>query len=116
MSFKSTYKPAYARDFVSKEEKDSLIEHRTPFEITKVRTGAGDYGKQFFLSIIVVFEGEEEPVEKTMTFSAESNVFTRDDLLEQLMAYLKDNPGESQIAYLIQQGQTKLIELEDDGE
>jgi hypothetical protein len=106
------YKSSFQNDFVGKEEKDELIENGTPFEITKVRfSDKGEYGAQFYLSVRFI-----DGTEKTMTFGADGTVFTRDDLLEQLQGYLKENPGESVIARLKQEGQTKLIEIEQDEE
>lgn len=106
------YKPNFQTDFVSGARKDELIENHEPFEITKVRySEKGEYGAQFFLSCRFT-DGSEG----TMTFGGDGTVFTRDDLLEQLQAYLKANTGESVVAYLRQEGQTKLIELEADEE
>lgn len=106
------YRSSFQNDFVKGEEKDELIENQTPFEITKVRfSDKGEYGPQFYLSVRFI-----DGTEKTMTFGADGKVFTRDDLLEQLATYLKDNPGETVIARLTQEGQTKLIEIEQDEE
>jgi hypothetical protein len=106
------YKDSFKNDFVDGDEKNQLIEDQTPFEITKVRfSDKGEFGPQFYLSVRFI-----DGTEKTMTFGADGTVFTRDDLLEQLSTYLKDNPGESVIARLHQEGQTKLIEIEQDEE
>lgn len=108
MGFK--YVSKVSRDFVSKERKNELIETGEPFEITKVRySEKGEYGAQFYLSVRFT-DGSDG----TMTWSADSGVVTRNDLLEQLGEYLSANQGESVIARLRQEGQTKLIDIEDE--
>lgn len=106
------YVSKVSRDFVDKDRKDALIENAEPFEITKVRySDKGEYGAQFYLSVRFT-DGSDG----TMTFSADSGVVTRNDLLEQLRDFLTANPGESVIARLRQEGQTKLIDIEEEGE
>lgn len=109
------YVSRVSRDFVNGERKDELIESGDPFEITKVRSSdKGEYGPQFYLSVRLG-DGTEEG---TMTFTnkspEEGGVITRNDLLEQLQDFLEANPGESVIAKLRREGQTTLIDIEDE--
>lgn len=94
-------------NFVGKERKAELIADHEAFEIVKVvKRNSKDFGEQYNLSVL--FQDESEGV---MTFSAESNVFTRDSMLEQLATYLEET-GDSQIGYLRKEGQTILIDIE----
>lgn len=114
MGFK--YVSKVSRDFVGKERKAELIETAEAFEITKVRwSDKGDYGPQFYLSVRF-----QDDTTGTMTFSAkdpeEGGVVTRNDQLQQLQEYLEANEGESVVATLRREGQTNLIDIEEDEE
>jgi hypothetical protein len=106
---KFKYEQRFKTAFVTDEQKQALIASNNPFEITKIRfSPKGTYGPQFYLSCRFI-----DGTEGTMTFSAESNVFTRDDLLDQLKTYLTENPGESVVARLREEGNTRLIDVEE---
>jgi len=111
------FKPTFKGDFVDGDAKDALIASNEPFEIEAIRIGTkGQYGSQFYLKVKFVEGSVTGMTGGTMTFPAppDSLVFTRDDLLEQAHDYLKANKGETLIARLSQDGQTKLITIEED--
>lgn len=97
-------------DFIDGNQKDALIASQEPFEITKIRhSDKGQYGPQYYLSVRLM-----DGTEGTMTFTADGSVYTRDDLLEQAMKFLKANDDESLIARLSKQDRTTIITVEDD--
>ena len=107
MGFKAKVTPS---DFVKGPEKDALIEGKVPFEILKIRFSAkGRYGPQHYLKIRKI-----DGTLGTMTFSSDGTVFSRDDLLDQAMAYLDENPDDTLVARLRHEGQTNIIDIEQD--
>lgn len=98
-------------EFIDGPEKDRLIAENEPFEIVGIRyKEKGKFGPQHYLQVRLI---NEEDL-KTMTFSSDGTVFTRDDLLDQAMEYLAENKGETLIARLSEEGNSKLITIEDD--
>jgi hypothetical protein len=104
------YNPSFSSDFMKGADKDALIASGDPFEIKAIRfSESGQYGPQYYLKVALL-SGEE----KTMSFSADGKVYTRDDLLEQAMTFLKTNKNETLIARLSKEGQTNIVTIEDD--
>lgn len=113
MAFK--YTPKFKGDFVDGDAKDALIAANEPFEIEAIRSSdKGKFGPQFYLKCKFLEGSVTGLSEGTMTFTADGTVYTRDDLLEQAMDFLKANKGETLIARLSEDGQTKLITIEED--
>lgn len=108
MTFK--YVPQFKGEFVDGDQKDALIASNEPFEISAIRfSEKGKFGPQFYLT--VKFLDETDGI---MTFTADGTVFTRDDLLDQAMQFLKANKGQTLIARLSKEGQTTLVTIEED--
>lgn len=109
------FKPTFKGEFVDGSAKDALIAANEPFEIVGIRfSPKGQYGPQFYLKCNFIEGSVTGLAEGTMTWTADGTVFTRDDLLEQAAEYLKANKGETLIARLSQEGQTKLVNIEED--
>jgi len=95
--------------FMDDDEKQRLIDEKEPFEILSIRFRAtGKYGAKFNLNVRKL-DGTIE----TMSFTADGTVPTRDDLLEQAMEFLQSNKGETLVARLSEEGQTRLISIEE---
>lgn len=94
-SFKDSYVDTGGSNWVSADEKKELIADRTPFTITKVRTGTDTYqGKEklrYFVSIAISDAPDEE---RMLGFDA-GLVPSRDRLLDSYAASL-DETGETE--------------------
>ncbi|SRR6266550_2699667 len=95
--------------FMDDDEKQRLIDEDEPFEILAIRfRPTGKFGAKFNLNVRKL-DGEIE----TMSFTADGSVPTRDDLIEQAMEFLQANKGETLVARLSENGQTRLLTIEE---
>jgi len=111
MAFKDTYTPipfdGDLPEFVGQQEKAELIASGTVFPITGVRIKeATKYGDKYYVDITL----DEEP--RTLTFGkgGEKPVTTREDLLNNLIAYFKVDTTPVPVK-LVKAGNAQLLEL-----
>lgn len=92
------------------DEKNALIESNDVFEITGIKfRPEAKYGPKFEVSATLI-NGDK----KIINFVADDSVYTRDALLEQSMAYLNKNKGETLVGRMHREDRTVILEIEED--
>lgn len=92
--------------FASKEEKAKLADKTSPFLIHRIRRGEGQFGAKFYVDIVSALIGD-----RTLTFTADGTVPSRDDMLEKMALWLEDGDGSRSIeAILVKQGRVYVIQ------
>lgn len=112
MGFYDKYVPGTGGGgFVGEKETDALIEDKTVLNVVKVSKGDDPFnkGRQRY---VVKFYADDDPEAATRSkgFAADS-VESRDDLFNQMIEYLTENPEEIIPLVLTREGRSIVPEL-----
>ena len=98
----NAYNTGAGKNFVSKEEKEVLIEEETPLVFTSVSFGPSKYGERFIA--VTEIEGEE----RAIGFPA-GTVESRDAMLRDLQTYLAEG-GDPPSLKIVRAGRALILE------